>query len=166
MNFDALAKILSGLSFRQAVWLFPCAFTLHVLEEVRQFTAWANRYVTPQFTFEDYLKLHLAGIVAAFAAAAVIRFFPNRFVVFCFFTFMLTPWLCFNVFFHAGATAWFSVYCPGLLTALTVYLPLFYFLSRLAFSEELLTHRLAWISFVIAGLVHTADVSRNVFKAW
>jgi hypothetical protein len=30
----------------------------------------------------------------------------------------------------------------------------------------LLTNKLGWISFVIAGVVHAADVSRNVFKAW
>jgi hypothetical protein len=74
--------------------------------------------------------------------------------------------LFFNIFFHAGATAAFGAYCPGLLTALTVYPSLFYFISRLAFSEGLLTNRLGWISFVIAGVVHAADVSRNVFKAW
>ena len=166
MNFDMIAQFLAGLSFRQAVWLFPFAFTLHVLEEVWQFTNWANRYASPKFTFRDYLTLHLAGIVMAFIAAAVIWFFPNRIVVFVFFTFVFTPGIFFNIFFHAGATAAFSAYCPGLLTALTVYPPLFYFISRLAFSEGLLTNRLGWISFAIAGVVHAADVSHNVFKAW
>lgn len=166
MNFDAILQFLTGLSFRQAVWLFPFAFTLHVLEEVRQFTAWANRYASPHFTFQDYLKLHLAGIVIAFIAAAIIWFFPNKVVVFPFFTFIFTPGIFFNIFFHAGATAAFGAYCPGLLTALTVYPPLFYFISRLAFSEGLLTNKLGWISFVIAGVIHAADVSHNVFKVW
>ena len=43
---------------------------------------------------------------------------------------------------------------------------LFYLISRLAFSEGLLTNRLGWISFAIADVFHVADVSRNVFKAW
>ena len=166
MNVDALTHFLANLTFRQAVWLFPFAFTLHMLEEVRQFTAWANRYASPQFTFQEYLTIHFAGIVAAFIAAAVIWYFPSKVVVFLFFTLIFTPAVFFNIFFHAGATAAFGTYCPGLLTALTVYPPLFYLISRLAFSEGLLTSKLGWISFVIAGAVHAADVSRNVFKAW
>jgi hypothetical protein len=81
-------------------------------------------------------------------------------------TFIFTPAVCFNIVFHAGATAVFGVYCPGLLTALTLYPPLFYVVSRLAFREHLLTNRLALVSFAIAGAFHTADVSHNVFKLW
>lgn len=166
MNVDAVAQFLASLSFRQAVWFFPLAFTLHVLEEVRQFTNWAQAYASPQFTFREYLTLHLAGIVAAFVAAAVLSFFPHRLFVFLFFTFMLTPGMFYNIFFHAGATAYFGVYCPGLLTALAIYTPLFFWLSHLAYRERLLTNRLGWISFVLASLVHVADVSHNVFKVW
>jgi hypothetical protein len=166
MNFDLFTHWIAGLKFREAVWLFPFAFTLHVLEEVWHFTNWAKRYASPNFTFRDYLTIHLAGIVIAFIVAAVIWFFPNKVVVFIFFTFIFTPSVFFNIFFHAGATAAFGSYCPGLLTALTVYPPLFYFISRLAFSEGLLTSKLGWISFAIAGVFHTAEVSRNVFKAW
>lgn len=166
MNFDLIAQFVAGLSFRQAVWLFPLAFTLHVLEEVRQFTAWANRYASPQFTFQGYLKIHLAGIVAAFLAATVIWFFPNRAVVFLFFTFIFTPGIFYNTLFHAGATAWFGVYCPGLLTTMTLYLPLYYLVSTLAYREGLLDNKVGWISFVIAGIFHTAEVGHNLFEAW
>lgn len=166
MNFEVIVQFVSGLSFRQAVWFFPLAFTLHVLEEASQFTNWAQRYASPQFTLREYLTIHLVGIVAAFIAAVVLWFFPNKVVVFVFFTFMFTPGVFYNIFFHAGATAAFGVYCPGLLTALTIYPALFYWLSHLAFSEGLLTNKLGWISFVIAGVVHAADVSRNVFKIW
>jgi hypothetical protein len=68
--------------------------------------------------------------------------------------------------FMPGATAAFGVYCPGLLTALTLYPPLFYVVTRLAFRQGLLTNGTAIISFALAGLVHAADVSHNVFKAW
>lgn len=166
MNFDLIAQSLAGLSFRQAVWLFPLAFTLHVLEEVRQFTAWANRYASPQFTFQGYLKIHLAGMIAAFVAATVIWFFPNRGVVFLFFTFIFTPGIFYNTLFHAGATAWFGAYCPGLLTALTMYPPLYFFVSTRAYREGLLSHQVGVISFAVAGVFHAAEVGHNVFKAW
>ena len=45
----------------------------------------------------------------------------------------------FKALFHAGATAVYRVYCHGLLRALTVYPPLYYFLSRLAYREGLLS---------------------------
>ena len=91
MNFDLIAHWVTGLSFREAVWLFPFAFTLHVLEEVRQFTTWANRHASPLFTFQEYLKIHIAGVIVAFVAAAVIWFFPNKVIIFIFFTFISFP---------------------------------------------------------------------------
>ena len=42
----------------------------------------------------------------------------------------------------------------------------FYFVSRQAFFEGLLTARVAIVSFAVAGLFHAADVSHNVFKLW
>ena len=166
MITDAIPQFLSRLSLREAVWLFPIAFTLHVLEEWPRFTAWAQRYASPSFTRHDYLKIHLAGIVAALAAAMVVWYFPNRLVVFVFFTFMLTPGIFCNTLFHAGVTAYFGAYCPGLVTALVLYLPLYGFLSTLAYREGLLSSKLGLVSFVIAGVFHAIEVGHNVFKAW
>jgi hypothetical protein len=166
MNSDRIVERLASLNFRQAVWLFPIAYTLHVLEELPQFTSWARRYASPAFTMRDYLVIHLIGIVLAFMSPMVIRWFPNRAVIFVFFTLIFTPAVCFNILFHAGATAAFGAYSPGLLTALTLYPPLFYVVTRQVFREGLLTNRTAAISLVLAGLVHAADVSHNVFKAW
>ena len=146
--------------------MFPIAYTLHVLEELPRFTAWAQRYANASFTMRDYLVIHLSGILVAFAAPVVLRWVSNRLVIFIFFTFIFTPALCFNIFFHAGATVAFGAYSPGLLTALTLYPPLFYLVSRQALREGLMTNRMAIISFVIAGLFHAADVSHNVFQIW
>ena len=166
MGPDRIVERLTSLNFRQAVWLFPIAYTFHVLEELPLFTSWARRYASPAFTMRDYLVIHMTGIVVAFVAPLIINRFPNRAVIFGFFTFVFTPAVCFNILFHAGSTAAFGVYSPGLLTALTLYPPLFYVVTRQAFRERLLTNRTAVISFALAGLVHAADVSHNVFKAW
>ena len=166
MNLDVIAQFLSRLTFREAVWLFPLVFTLHVLEELPQFTNWAQRYASPAFTRTDYIKIHLAGIAVAFMAAAVIWYFPNRIVLLVFFTFIFTPAIFYNTLFHAGATAYFGVYCPGLLTAVVLYVPLYGWISTLAFREGLLSSRLGLISLVVAGLFHAAEVGRNVFKSW
>jgi hypothetical protein len=154
------------MTFREAVWLFPLAFTLHVLEELPRFTMWAQRYASSDFTFGDYLKIHIAGIITAFIAAAVLYSYPNKILVFLFFAFMFTPAIFFNVFFHAGATVYFRAYCPGLATSLILYLPLFFIVSQRALSEDLISGKLAIVSFVIAGFFHAAEVGHNVFKAW
>jgi len=156
----------SRFGFRQYVWLFPIAYVLHVLEELPRFTAWAMRYASPSFTMRDYLTIHLTGIVVAVAAPLVISYFSNRFVIFVFFTFIFTPAAFFNIIFHAGATVVSGVYCPGLITALTVYPAVWFLLSRSALCEKLLSRPLAIVSLVVAGLFHLADVSHNVFKAW
>ena len=114
---DRIVERLASLNFRQAVWLFPIAYTLHVLEELPLFTSWARRYASPAFTMRDYLVIHMTGIVVAFVAPLVINRFPHRAVIFGFFAFIFTPAVCFNILFHAGATVAFGAYSPGLLTA-------------------------------------------------
>ena len=166
MDFDLIFDRISSMTFRQSVWLFPLAYFLHVLEELPHFTNWARRYAAPGFTMRDYLMIHLIGIAVALLAPLVIWSFSNRIVIFLFFSIVFTPAVCFNILFHAGATAAFGVYCPGLITSLVLYPPLFVAVSRRAISERLLTSRTALISFVIAGLVHAADLSRNVFQMW
>ena len=166
MDLDQIYDRIRSLNFRQTVWLFPIAYVLHVLEELPQFTNWARRYAASGFTMRDYLTIHMIGIAVALLAPLVIWFFPNRIVIFLFFAIVFTPAVCFNGLFHAGATAAFGVYCPGLITALVLYPPLFVAFSRRVIGEGLLTSQAALISFVMAGLFHAADVSRNVFQLW
>lgn len=166
MDFDLIYDRISSMTFRQSVWLFPIAYFLHVLEELPHFTNWARRYAAPGFTMRDHLTIHLIGIIVAFLAPLVMWLFSNRILIFLFFATAFTPAVCFNILFHAGATAAFGVYCPGLITALVLYPPLFVAVSRRAISERLVTSRTALISFLVAGLFHAADVSRNVFQLW
>jgi Protein of unknown function with HXXEE motif len=166
VNFDAITQYLARLTFREAVWLFPVAFTLHVLEEWAQFPVWAHRYASMHFTRHDYVVIHVAGLIIAWLFPVVLRFFTKKPVVFVFFALVFTPAVCFNVLFHVGATAVFGVYCPGLLTALTLYPPLFSFVSRLAYREGLLNTKTGLCAFVLAGVFHTGEVAHNVFKVW
>jgi hypothetical protein len=165
INSSATA-ILSKLTFRDAVWLFPPAFTLHVLEEWPRFTGWANRYASPLFTRRRYTTIHVAGIMGAIGSATIVWAFPTRAVVFVFFALMFAPGLMFNTIFHAGGTIVTREYCPGVITAVTIYMPVFYFVSRLAWRENLLDLRTLIIGLIIAACFHTWEVGHNVFKAW
>ena len=72
------------------------------------------------------MPFRIAGIdvhITAFPSALVIHVLPHRWLIRVFFAFFFTPAVLYNVLFHAGATAVYGVYCPGLLTVLTVYPP-------------------------------------------
>ena len=112
---SATTTILSKMTFREAIWLFPPAVTLHVLEEWPRFTSWAIRHASPLFTQHDYNTIHVAGIIASILFTMIVGRFPNRAVTFVFFAFMFAPSLLFNTLFHAGSTVITHEYCPGVL---------------------------------------------------
>jgi uncharacterized protein with HXXEE motif len=159
-------RLLSHLSFHQAVWLYSAAFCLHVLEEWPNFTRWARRYASPMFTQKEYNTIHLAGIAVAVTSAWMLWMFPNRVTTFLFFSVVFTPSTLCNTVFHAGATVLKKAYCPGLVTAVLLYLPLFFFLSQRAHQEGLFPAGAAAASLLLAGVFHTWEVGHNVFKAW
>ena len=166
MDISWIKPFLTHLSFREGVWLFPVAFVLHVREELPHFTAWARQNASQRFTQREYNVIHAAGVIVSLLSAAILWYFPNKWVVFAFFAFVFAPSAFFNTFFHAGATVISGRYCPGLLTGLTLYLPLFYFLNRLALHEGLLEFRSVLLALIIAGIFHAAEVGHNVYKAW
>jgi hypothetical protein len=57
-------------------------------------------------------------------------------------------------------------YCPGVVTAILIYLPLFILLIERVYAERLLTPFALAASLLVAGLFHTWEVGHNVFKAW
>ncbi|HYU45310.1 MAG TPA: HXXEE domain-containing protein [Terriglobales bacterium] len=162
MDIDRLVELLRSLPFHQAVWLLPLATALHFLEEAPHFADWASRYALPGYTHQRWRRIHGLGMVFAIAFCALASIFPNRFVVFLFFALCLSESVL-NSLFHVGATAFSGVYCPGLITALLVYPPLYWYLSQLAYREGLLTNTLGVVAFLIAVVIHTVDVAMSVF---
>jgi len=158
--------MIDGFTFRQAVWLFPPAFMLHVVEEWPQFTCWAQTHTSEQFTRRDYNAIHVAGIFASILGATLVWLFPNPAVVLLFFTFLFAPSVFFNALFHAGASLLTRTYCPGVVTAILIYLPLFILLIERVHAERLLAPFTLTTSLLVARLFHTWEVGHSVFKAW
>ena len=162
MNFELLREFLEGLDFRQAVWLLLPAFALHVLEEAPQFTAWVNRYASTRFTRADFLRNNGLGMALNVRLCAAVAAFPHPAAVFVFFA--LCVWQAgFNTLFHVATTAAYGVYSPGLLTSLTLYPAVCWYLSRLAFQEGLLTNTSAAIALVLGGVIHAYVVAVQVY---
>jgi Protein of unknown function with HXXEE motif len=162
MDIDHLIELLRGLPFPHAVWLFPLATALHFLEEAPHFADWAGKYAWRGYSHQRWWRIHGLGMVFAIAFCGLASMFPNRAVVFLFFS------LCFsesvlNGLFHVGGTAFSGVYCPGLITALVLYPPLFWYLSQVAYREGLLTNTRGTVAFLIAVAIHAVEVATSVF---
>lgn len=158
--------MIDGFTFRHAVWLFPPAFLLHVVEEWPRFTRWAQIHASPQYTRREYNTTHIAGVCASLLSAALVWRFPNSWIVSVFFAFIFVPGVFFNALFHAGVSILTRTYCPGAITAVLIYLPLSILLTELAYTEGLLAPLTLAASLLVAGLFHTWEVGHNVFKAW
>ena len=158
--------MIPSLNLGQTVWLFCPAFALHVLEEWPRFTGWAKRYASPHFTQRDYNLIHAAGVVASLLTPLIVWRFPNRPVIFIFFAFVFAPSVLFNTIFHVCTSVLTRSYCPGVITAVVIYLPLFAVITDLAYKEGLLGIGNLLVTLVIAGVFHTWEVGHNVFKAW
>jgi uncharacterized protein with HXXEE motif len=163
VNFDGLATWLRRRTFREAVWLFPLGFLLHVLEEAPQFTAWVRRYASPQFAPRDFLRNNGLGLVLGIVLTAVVSRWPNRGMVALYFAAILTQDCVFNALFHVATTALYGAYSPGLITSLVVRPPLYVYLSRLAWRERLLAAPAAIVSFAAAALIHAMVVAQQVY---
>ncbi len=153
-------------TFDRAVWLFCPAFVLHVLEEWPRFAAWARRYASARFTSREYIRIHTAGIAVSMVAPAIVSRFPDPPVIFIFFSFVFLPAVLMNAFFHIGASFVTRTYCPGVLTACAIYLPLFAIVTTLAHQEHILTAATFGLSCAISAGFHFWEVGHNVFKAW
>jgi hypothetical protein len=154
------------IQLSQAVWLFCPAVVLHVFEEYPRFTSWARKHASTAYTQQQYNGLHLAAILISALSAAVVWLFPNHVVLFLFFAFVFAPGVFFNTLFHAGASALTKTYCPGVVTAAVIYLPLFVFITKLVLAARILSAVELAAALFIAGVFHAWEVGHNVFKAW
>ena len=166
MRLATLSASLSAVTLQGAMWLFPVGFALHVREEWPRFPTWAQRYASAAFTRRQYVAIHLTGLLAAVLVPILWRLFPRPAVAFPLFAFVLIPSMGWNAVFNAGATVVSRTYCPGLITALALYLPLLSALSCLAIREGALSPGALLGAFGVGAVFRVAEVGHNVYKAW
>src|SRR5262245_26041916 len=125
MDVEAIPRFVRGLSYRQAVWLAPAAYALHIVEEAQNFAAWASEHFAQGFTTAQFVKNN--AIVMSFLVALTLlaSLYPRRWTALLHF-FQLSAGLLHNALFRMAATAYIGVYSPGLLSAILLYVPVFY----------------------------------------
>jgi hypothetical protein len=157
------ARPLKALPFRRAVWLFPAAFAVHVLEEAPGFTDWVNRYASERYSSHDFIRNNALGSLLTAGATLVVTRTSNRTVFFVFYSAILTQQALWNTAFHVGSTAGFAAYSPGLVSSVLLFVPVWWQLTRLALREGLISRRGVAVATLIGGLIHAAVVAEQVF---
>src|SRR5262245_28569365 len=137
MNVEAVPILLRGLSYRQAVWLAPAAYALHILEESQHFAEWASAHFAPGFTTAQFVRNNVIVMASLVALTLLASLHPRRWTALLHF-FQLSANVLHNALLHMAATAYFGVYSPGLLTAILLYLPVWYHITKRGNREGLL----------------------------
>jgi hypothetical protein len=153
MSVEAIPRFLGSLSYRQAIWLAPLAYAVHILEESQRFAAWASIHFAEGFTTAQFVKNNLIVMGVLIALTLLVTFYPRRWTALLH-LFQLSAGLFHNALFHMGATAYLGVYSPGLLSAVLLYLPVSYHIAKLGHRQGLLPDVPAFAVFVLAGLGH------------
>ena len=162
MNVEAIPRFLGRLTYRQAIWLAPLAYAVHILEESQQFAGWASTHFAAGFTTAQFVKNNLIVMAVLIALSLLVTLHPRRWTALLHF-FQLSAGLFHNALFHMGATAYLGVYSPGLLSAILLYLPVSYHITKLGHREGLLPNLPAFLVFVLAGLGHARFVYTQLF---
>ena len=144
--------------------MFLGAFALHVLEEAPGFTAWARRHASERYTQRDFARNNALGLAITGAATYVLARPSRRRRFFgVYYSTILTQQALFNTVFHVGTAVAWREYSPGLITSLTLFLPLWWRLTRLALDDRLITRRGAVLASAIGGTIHAGAVAQQVF---
>jgi Protein of unknown function with HXXEE motif len=144
-------------------WLLPAVFAVHVAEEAPGFTEWVNEHASPRYTNADFARNNALGLLMTGGATALVARSRDRRLFFAYYSAVLSQQALFNPVFHAGTTAAFQRYSPGLATSLA-FIPVWWRLTRLALREGRLTRTGAVAGAAIGGAIHAAAVAKQVFR--
>ena len=143
--------------------MFLGALALHVLEEAPRFTAWARRQASKRYTQLDFVRNNALGLAITGAATYVLARSSRRRVFCVYYSTILTQQARFNTVFHVGTAVAWREYSPGLITSLTLFLPLWWRLTRLALDDGLITRGGAVLASAVGGTIHAGAVAQQVF---
>ena len=76
MNVEAVPQFFRSRSYRQAIWLAPVAYAVHILEEIHQFPAWVNTNFAQGFTTAQFAKNNLIVMSVLIALSLLVTFHP------------------------------------------------------------------------------------------
>jgi hypothetical protein len=149
--------------FRRAAWLLPAILALHVAEEAPGFAAWARRNAWAGYTDRDFRRINAAGLALTVAATLAVTHTRNRAVFFVYHAGLASQQALWNPVFHAGTTAAYREYSPGVVSAVGLFPMTWALLTGTATREGRMTRRAAWASAALGAAMHAAAVAQQVY---
>ncbi|MBS0274983.1 MAG: HXXEE domain-containing protein [Proteobacteria bacterium] len=153
-------------TFYRLIWLMPASFAAHIAEEwLGGFAHWVSHVVGGAMSDQAFVENNAFFMTVMLALTMFATASRTRWTAF-----VLILWASANLFwdalFHLFATAWWSQYSPGVVTATLFYLPISFVVARSALKDGVLSRSefagaaaagACLMGFVIwAGLYHFA----------
>jgi len=122
--------------------LAPFIFTGHFLEESRGFVAWFNSHVSRGITSGLFWNVNITALVITVVVSITELLAPSAgsvTLIILWFSFLMLA----NALFHITGAIVDKLYMPGLITAIVLYLPYYFFVvSRLLKTGRI---RIGWL---------------------
>jgi hypothetical protein len=148
---------------RRGLWLLPAAFALHVLEESAGFTEWVRRNGRADYSMDDFVQINATGLVLTIGATLAVARRPGRGLFAAYYALLVTQQALFNPLFHVGSTVAYRDWSPGTASAVVLFPPLWWRLTRRALRDRMLGVGGMSVGIAVGGAVHAAAVANQVF---
>lgn len=137
-------------------WLFPIGFAIHNLEEAIYLPSWsesAGKFHKSVGAFEFRFAVIVLTVISV--AITIGFYMTGKQSIACYLFFAFNFVMLLNVFFpHLAATIVLKKYCPGLLTGVTLLIPVTIYLLFFAYNNQFFSFPKFWfITIAFAALV-------------
>jgi len=129
----------------------PLIFVFHFLEEAPGFVAWFNAHVTRGIDFATFLQVNLSGLVITALVVGMYWFARSGFalsLVVAWFSFLMFA----NALLHIAGSIIDKSYAPGVITALLLYLPYYFYVMAKIFKTGQLRASLMFGAAVLGAI--------------
>ena len=112
---------------RNAVILAPFIFVVHFLEEAPAFVDWFNSHVRQGITSELFWTVNITALIITVSVTIIELSASNKLsasIIVLWFSFLMFA----NALFHITGAIVDQHYMPGLITAIVLYLPYYFFI--------------------------------------
>jgi hypothetical protein len=144
-------------------WVLPAALALHVAEEAPGFAAWARRHAWAGYRDRDFMTINATGLALTVATTAAVRRSRSDMVFLLFHAGLVSQQALWNPVFHLATTLRWRERSPGVVTALALFPPVWWHITRDGLRTGALTPRRLAASALAGGALHAVAVAQQVF---
>jgi len=126
-------KVKKGVGY--FILLAPVIFICHFSEEAPGFVLWFNQHVQRGINYRLFWDVNISALVITAIVSFVEFFTPSAVtgsIVILWFSFLMLA----NAIFHIAGSLEDRAYMPGLITAVVLYIPFYFFIIRLIINKH------------------------------